>query len=184
VIFLMKRPLLAAWEGVGSTCRTLLALGGLFLVAGCATVQTYNPDEAPEMIVTVDTAPFYSRGPQQLGGPDTLIRRDDTLRLLRREFGFSYVQLEDGRMGFVPNGTFVPFAPRATDPRQPAPTTPPRQTSTPTSPEPEPLPDREPLPLFDDIILPDLQLTPQDIPPPILLDDDEDEEAPRPEFRL
>jgi hypothetical protein len=177
----LRLPLPPSSHGVRAG---LVAVLLLFFGVGCGTVQTYSPEEAPEMIVTADTVPFYSRGPQQLGGPDKTIRRDDIFRLLRREFGFSYVQLEDGRMGYVPNGTFVPFAPKAIDPRQPAPTRPSPSDRAPVDPAPEPLPDREPLPLLDGVILPDLHLTPDDIPPPILLDEEEDEEPPRPEFRL
>jgi hypothetical protein len=155
---------------------TAFAIFASFLLAGCVTTPSYTPEEAPEMIIVSDFAPFYSMGPQQMSGPDASLRLDAIVRLIRREFGYSYVQLEDGRFGYMPSQTIQPAPPRApiASPTPSASSTgggfTPR-TSQPYSGPP-----------VDDFILPSLDLMPLEIPPPILLDDEEP--SVRPEFRL
>lgn len=164
-------------KSVRSWVSLTLALVVSFFLVGCVTTPSYTPEEAPEMIVVSDFAPFYSMGPQQMSGPDASLRLDAIVRLIRREFGYSYVQLEDGRFGYMPSQTIQPAPPRAPI-ASPTPSaasgggggfTP--RTSQPYSGPP-----------VDDFILPDLDLMPLEIPPPILLDDEES--SVKPEFRL
>ncbi len=72
------------------------------ILGGCAT-QTFAPEAAPEYVIIRDFSPFYRMGPQQGRGPDTSLRADARVKLLRREMGFSLVQLEDLRTGYVAN---------------------------------------------------------------------------------
>lgn len=149
-----------------------LMLGAGFLT-GCATTPTFAPADAPEMAVFKDFTPFYTRGPQQIQGPDASLRTGDRVLLLRKEFGFSLVQLPDGRSGYVPNENIsVPPAPspQAAKPK-PKPT-----------PRPAPNPAPEPLPDLEEEVLPDFRVLPEEFPPAILLD--EPEEPAKPDFRL
>ena len=51
-------------------------------------------------------------GPQQGRGPDASLRNDTRVKLLRREMGFSLVQLEDLRTGYVANENMAVAPPR------------------------------------------------------------------------
>lgn len=159
------------WKGISAAA----AAAFLFLLAGCETTPTYTPEEAPEMIVVSDFAPFYSIGPQQMTGPDASLRLDGIVRLIRREFGYSYVQLEDGRFGYMPSQTIQPAPPRAPIASPTPAATGSRSRSGGSSEVYEG-------PAIDDFTLPDLDLMPLEIPPPILLDDEEG--TVKPEFRL
>lgn len=72
------------------------------LLAGCAS-ETFAPDAAPEFVVIHNQTPFYHLGPQQTGPPDARLAKDDRLRMLRSEFGYSLMLLPDGRTGYVAN---------------------------------------------------------------------------------
>lgn len=97
---------------------SVLASALLAMLAGCAT-EAFDPDKAPEFIITADFAPFYRLGPQQERGPDASLKTGERVKMLRREFGYSFVQLEDGRSGYIANEE-VELA------REPAPTEAPR----------------------------------------------------------
>ncbi len=88
-----------------------LALASLVLLAGCAG-ETFAPDDAPEFVVVRDRTPVYRLGPQQAAPPEERLGRDERVRLLRREFGYSYALLADGRSGYVANEDLAPAAPR------------------------------------------------------------------------
>ncbi|MFZ4681219.1 MAG: hypothetical protein ACOYMS_01855 [Terrimicrobiaceae bacterium] len=73
----------------------LLTLG-LF---SCTTAEVYTPENSPEYM-TVKYTPLYRRGPQQPGDPD-MLEQQTLVRLVTKEYGFSRVQLADGRSGYV-----------------------------------------------------------------------------------
>jgi hypothetical protein len=84
-------------------------------VVGCAT-QTFDPANAPEFLVQSDYTPFYSLGPGQERGPDASLQRGERVKMLRREFGFSYVAINDGRAGYIANEEIVAAPPRELEP--------------------------------------------------------------------
>jgi hypothetical protein len=94
-------------------------LAVLFMTAaclvGCAT-QSFDPDKAPEFLVQSDYAPFYSLGPGQERGPDASLKRGERVKMLRREFGFSYVEIKGGRTGYIANEEIEPAPPREPEP--------------------------------------------------------------------
>ena len=90
--------------------RNLSALLCLAL-AGCAS-KSFSPDQAPEYIVTRNFAPFYRMGPMQPGGPDGSLPLDTRLKIVSQEMGFSRVQLEDLRTGYVANENIAPAPPK------------------------------------------------------------------------
>lgn len=149
---------LAAW----AASRVLIVFSAAWLVAGCA-VPEQAPENAPEMIVTRQFTPFYTTSPMQTRGPDASLPQDERVRLLSRDFGFSLVQLPDGRKGYVPSDNLAPAPPLPPKPK--------KRDGAPTRGF-DPLPE-----IFDDAPLPDFGLPPIEIPDPILLD----EEVPAPQ---
>lgn len=89
-------------------CRTFLFfLLPLFFLSGCAT-EDFDPAKAPEFLVQSDYASFYKLGPGQSRGPDASLQRGEMLKVLRREFGYSYVEIADGRTGYIANEEISP----------------------------------------------------------------------------
>lgn len=93
----------------------LLAL--TVLLSACAS-QTFAPDQAPEY-VTIQRSPFYRTGPMQTTGPDENVDPNVRVKLLRKEMGFSLVQLPDEQTGYIANENMAVAPPR---PPEPAPT--------------------------------------------------------------
>lgn len=91
--------------------RAVLCLSAVFLLGGCAT-ESYAPDVAPEYVVIRDYSPFYRLGPQQGRGPDASLAPGTRVKLLRKEMGYSLVQLEDLRTGYLANENMAPAPPR------------------------------------------------------------------------
>jgi hypothetical protein len=87
----------------------------LLLFSGCAG-PTFAPEEAPEFVVIRDYTPLYRYGPQQGGAPEAQVPKDDRVRMLRRELGFSLVQMTDGMTGYVANEDLAPAPPLPTPP--------------------------------------------------------------------
>ena len=136
------------------------------MVGGCAT-RTVAPDQATEYIVIRGYSSFYKKGPMQSGGPDASLPANTRVKVLRKEMGYSLVQLDDQRTGYVANEDLAPAPPR------------PQPTPTPVQPETQsgrkkrgarsspvftgdqindtPLPDRSGTP-------PDLNIGPEDVP--------------------
>lgn len=94
-----------------AAARSLFLLSTGLILGGCAT-QTFAPEVAPEYVIIRDFSPFYRMGPQQGHGPDTSLRAEARVKLLRREMGFSLVQLEDLRTGYVANENMTAAPPR------------------------------------------------------------------------
>jgi len=160
--------------------QKLLALLACALLLGCASREIPPLDEAPLYVTMVGFTPFYSLGPLQVQGPDRTLPNGTPLRLLRREFGYSYVALaeEEGIIGYVPNESIVVAPPDVVarinrPPVEPSVGNGGRSSrSTPANLPPLPY---EPLP--------DLHIGPEEFLPPLLIDDT-DEEPSRPLFRL
>jgi hypothetical protein len=105
--------------GIFTTLRTRIEpsalLAAMLLLAGCAG-PTLAPDVAPEYLVIRDRTPLYHYGPQQGGAPEEQLRKDDRIRMLRHEFGYSFVQISDGQTGYVANEDLAPAPPLPTPP--------------------------------------------------------------------
>jgi len=72
------------------------------LLSGCSSIE-YPPDKAPRMVVLHDGVPFYLHGPAQGNGSDGTLAQGDEVQVLRKEFGYSFVQRDTGQKGFVAN---------------------------------------------------------------------------------
>jgi hypothetical protein len=84
-----------------------LALG---VLSACSEPQPKNTS----FLVSPASSEFYKYGPAQAFGADFALKRGDRVTMLRREFGFSQVRMEDGTTGYM-----------ATEDLKPAPTPPP-----------------------------------------------------------
>jgi len=84
-------------------------------IAGCAT-QSFEAANAPGFLIQSDYTPFYSLGPGQERGPDASLQRGERVKMLRREFGFSYVEINDGRAGYIANEEIAPAPPDKPEP--------------------------------------------------------------------
>ena len=89
----------------------ILLVCATFLLTGCAT-ETFAPETAPEYVVIRDGSPFYSLGPQEARGPTSWLRVQTRVKLLRREMGYSLVQLETLKTGYVANENMAIAPPR------------------------------------------------------------------------
>lgn len=104
--------LIFAMENIRRHFRASAMAMVLLLPAGCETLpvepsEKYNADT----IVVTDYASFYRLGPQQAGGADRSLRKDERVMRLRKEFGYSRVQLEDGQVGYMANEDLVEAPP-------------------------------------------------------------------------
>ena len=86
--------------------RAVLLLGGLLAFSACAT-KTFSPDQAPEYTITRSFTPFYSERPVEGATTDVSLSEKTRVKLLRKETGYSLVQLEDSREGYVANKNMV-----------------------------------------------------------------------------
>lgn len=80
----------------------IFALGIVLAFCSCTTPQTFAPDKAPEYVTIRDFTPFYRVGPMQ-PRPDASLPSNTRFKVLRQEMGYSFVQLEDNRTGYVAN---------------------------------------------------------------------------------
>ena len=82
--------------------RNILLSAGLLVLAGCAT-RTFTPDQAPEYKISRSFTPFYQQRPVQGATTDISLDAQTRVKLLRKGMGYSFVQLEDFRTGYVAN---------------------------------------------------------------------------------
>ena len=79
------------------------------LSAACQTAPLGPaPEFLPDMVVSNDYSLFFRLGPQQAGGADLSLRTNEKVMLLRKEFGYSRVQLENGMVGYMANEDVQP----------------------------------------------------------------------------
>lgn len=82
------------------------------LFAACETTPLVPAEKfIGDMVVVVNYAQFFRLGPQQAGGADRSLRVNDRVMLLRKEFGYSRVQLEDNQVGYMANEDIRPAPP-------------------------------------------------------------------------
>jgi len=160
-----------------------LALAAVLI--GCAATEVYESEKAPEMIVIREYTPFYQDGPMQTRGPDLSMRINDRVKLLKRDFtGFAFVEIPDGRRGYVGYEDLAPAPPRpapvaeAPSPRSSGNRRPVSFESLYSGPQNNevPLPDASAPP-------PDLNVGPEEVPAVPSLIDAEPESSTPPKFR-
>ena len=90
----------------------LLVLGGAGCesTSGSAVATRRGVGEGEMFEVKAEYTPFYRNGPQQRGGPDVSLTRHRLVKMLKRGFGYSLVELEDGTPGYVSTEDLRPSA--------------------------------------------------------------------------
>lgn len=89
------------------------------LLAACETTPVGPaPDFMPDMVVSNEYSLFFRLGPQQAGGADMSLRTNEKVMLLRKEFGYSRVQLENGMVGYMANEDIQPAPEPPPDPER------------------------------------------------------------------
>jgi len=79
------------------------------LLVACQTIpEGPAPEFVPDMVVSNEYSLFFRLGPQQAGGADLSLRTNEKVMLLRKEFGYSRVQLENGFVGYMANEDIQP----------------------------------------------------------------------------
>jgi hypothetical protein len=81
------------------------------MLSSCTTTTPLTAETAPEYMIVKGYAPFYKLGPMQ-GRPDASLPLETRIKVLRNEAGFSLVQLEDSRQGYVANENMAPAPPK------------------------------------------------------------------------
>ena len=103
----MPKPLPFAWAlGRAASLSACLALAGCAASGRGAASKTLGAP-GDSLAVTAAQTPFYSFGPAQSQGPDTLLTRGDLVTLVRRESGFSKVRTAAGGEGYIANDRLV-----------------------------------------------------------------------------
>ena len=92
--------------GMPSYRPTVLALAFLpALFTGCKSADkpAQSTTKATRLFaVTVDSAPFFRRGPQDGRDPDLKLPRDTVVKLIRPSFGYAKVEVvASGERGYV-----------------------------------------------------------------------------------
>lgn len=119
-----------------TTLTPFLLLGILGMtLAGCSsTPHSDSPEQGAGTLaqgaqsavaekyaaITAARAPFYQFGPAQHARPDAILKKGDLVKYVRKESGFSQVQLDMGLVGYVSND-FLADAPAPTPPAPPEP---------------------------------------------------------------
>lgn len=94
-----------------SMLRLIGALAAV-IFAACETTPLVPAEKfIGDMVVVINYAQFFRLGPQQAGGADRSLRINDRVMLLRKEFGYSRVQLEDNQVGYMANEDIRPAPP-------------------------------------------------------------------------
>ncbi len=62
--------------------------------------------------VAVERTPFYNYGPQQPGGPNLSLEKGALVKLIKRGFGYSQVQLKDQQTGYVATEDIAAMTPQ------------------------------------------------------------------------
>ncbi len=103
------------------------------LASGCITSKPAAGagSKTDRYVVIAARTPFYKYGPAQGLGPDFVLTAGQPLKLLQRDFGYSRVETDNGRTGYV-----------STEDIAPAPAAPP----APSAPKPRLSKSRQPLP--------------------------------------
>jgi len=149
-----------------NTLQIFLALAVAMFATSCETTQNFSPENAPDYLVIRDYAPFYRTGPMQARGPDASLPTQTRVKVLRLEMGYSLVQLEDLRAGYVANENIALAPPRRPSEVEPEPSRRSRRSSSNSERfRGEQLND---IPLPDPVAPPDLNIAPEDMlaPPP------------------
>lgn len=87
----------------------------LLFLGGCASPGPQPPTN--QFLVSVPKAQFYKYGPAQAFGADFNLEQGQRITMVKREFGYSRIQLADGQTGYVSTDELEPAPPEPPPPR-------------------------------------------------------------------
>ncbi len=93
----------------------LLASCGVLMLAACAAGSKSGPGD--RFVVSARQSQFYKNGPAQAFGPDAVLPPARKLTMLKREFGFSQVRLENNETGYVATDELMQLPPEKATPK-------------------------------------------------------------------
>jgi hypothetical protein len=82
----------------------------------CLGCQQAGP-KTDHYVVKSAKSEFYKYGPAQANGADLAIQRGTAVTMVRRDFGFSQIRLEDGTIGYVATDDLKAAPPPPATPR-------------------------------------------------------------------
>lgn len=153
---------------MSNSLQIFLALALAMFATSCETTQSFSPEEAPDYLVIRDYVPFFRTGPMQSRGADASLPIQTRVKVLRLEMGYSLVQLEDLRTGYVANENIAVAPPRKPTKEEPEPSRKNRGSSSNSTGERFRGEQVNDIPLPDPVAPPDLNIAPEDMlaPPP------------------
>src|SRR6478672_4944254 len=88
-------------------------LGGTWLLLACVAAHGCATQSVPgnRYEVTGSANQFYKYGPAQAFGPDLNLPKGLKVTMIKREFGFSQIRLEDGQTGYIATDDLKPLPP-------------------------------------------------------------------------
>jgi hypothetical protein len=86
----------------------LLSLASLALGPGCAGTDTLVVGTGRYQVIS--KTPFYKHGPAQAVGPDFSMKPGTKVTVIKREFGYSRIMLDNGQSGYVATEALGPVA--------------------------------------------------------------------------
>lgn len=140
-----------------------LALILAVFATSCETTQNFTPEEAPDYMVIRDYTPFFRTGPMQSRGPDASLPTQTRVKVFRLEMGYSLVQLDDLRTGYVANENIAVAPPRRPEKEEPEPARRGRSSSSSSNGERFRGEELNDIPLPDPVSPPDLNIAPEDV---------------------
>jgi hypothetical protein len=70
-------------------------------LSGCSTPEDASKATGQYFEVTAEFTPFFKTGPGQARGPDLSLDRGRIVKMIKRGFGYSQIELENGSQGWV-----------------------------------------------------------------------------------
>lgn len=110
-----------------------LAVGVAGCLAGCAGDGLVAPPGS-QFVVGVAQTGFYKYGPAQTFGADFNLVQGQRVTMLKREFGYSHIQLANNQIGYAATEDLQPAPPSTPPPRTITATPPPRFAAGATKP--------------------------------------------------
>ena len=85
----------------------------LLFQGGCESAGQKGLPPAGRYVVSAAKTLFYHYGPAQASGPDLQLSKGQRVTVVKREFGYSRVVLDDGQSGYVATEDIAPAPPEA-----------------------------------------------------------------------
>jgi uncharacterized protein YgiM (DUF1202 family) len=113
-IFPVWRCDFSRWKKFALPAAAMLSTIAMLLLESCQSAGEKAMPPAGRFVVKVEKTYFYHIGPAQASGPDLQLFKGQRLTVIKRDFGYSQVVLDDGQSGYVPTEDLTPAPPDST----------------------------------------------------------------------